>query len=430
MINNSKKDIIYTFPFCFLLLELVIGMYLNDIFPAVFSYSDEILAILLLLWTVKYAVLQKREPFSKETILFGGIAIFYLLYSVYIRSNVIPAIFGDFLIQLKPFIGYFMFGYIAFKLNGTQKQILKRVCLLLFVVAAGVAIIGIAGGNMLSTFYKVFGHATRYGTSLILIALTYLLCSDLKDKKAIIVFIVILSFSLLSMRAKVYGFYIVAMFLVFILRGNIEIKFSIKNVIIFSLIIIIALYVARDKVVYYFLDYNVDDEHSLARPLLYLTAWQILLDYFPFGSGLASFATHYSGVYYSKIYTDYNLDGVWGLLEIEPMFVADTQYPSIAQFGIVGLLLLSVFWIRIILKANRFKKVSSDNNKNYLIIVLMLMFLAIESIGDAVFTGNRGFYTMILLSLCFSNFGESIISSTNKHSSLKKYENTDNISKS
>jgi len=403
-IKNIQKEAIYTFPFCFLLIEFIIGMYLNDVFLSIFSFTDELFAIILLLWTIKYAAFVKKQPFNKEVIVFTGVALFYFLYSLYIRSNVFPAICGDLLIQLKPFIGYFMFGYIFFRLNEGQKTVLKRVCLLLFVITVVIVFVGIVSGRMLSTLYYVYGHSTRYGTSLILIALTYLFCSDFKDKKAVLVFVIILSFSLLSMRAKVYGFYAVTLFLILVLRGDIEIKLSVKNIIILSCLILLAIYVARDKVIYYFMDFNIEDEHSMARPLLYVTAWQLLFDYFPFGSGLASFATHYSGVYYSNIYVDYGLDGVWGLLEKEPAFVTDTQYPSIAQFGVAGLILFIMFWVRIVLKANRLKKNHVDNNKSYLIVVLILIFLAIESVGDAVFTGNRGFYAMILLSLSLNSF--------------------------
>lgn len=400
---DQKKEIVYTFPFCFFLFEFIFGMYFNDVFPSLFSFTDEIFAILLLLWTVKYAIFYKRKCFDKEFILFICISIFYFLYSIYIHSNVFPAICGDFLIQIKPYIGYFMFGYIALRFNEKQKTILKRACLFLFLTTVAFAIAAIISGRIVDTLGIIFGHSTRYGTSLVLIGLTYLLCGELNNKRDLGMFLLILTFSLLAVRAKIYGFYGAAIFLVFVLRGNVEIKLSIKNMISILLLFLLAIYAAWDKILFYFVDIDIDNEHSLVRPALYITSWQMLFDYFPFGSGLASFATHYSGVYYSDIYEKYDLNLMWGLLEEEPMFVTDTQYPSIAQFGVFGLVLCCFFWARIILKANRIKKYNECNKKNYLIVVLILLFLAIESVGDAVFTSNRGFYAMILLSLAFSN---------------------------
>jgi hypothetical protein len=399
-IRAKNKKIVYTFPFCFLLAEFVVGMYLNDLFLSYLSFADEILAVILLGWTIKYAAACRKEPFSKETNIFAGVALFYVAYSFYIRSNVPVAILGDLIIQLKPFIAFFMMGYIGFVLNDSQKHILRNVCLMLFFVTAIIGVISLISGYYVLFF--TFGHPTRYGTSLVLIGLTYLLCSGMHSKKDLAIFLIILTFSLISLKAKIIGFYGVALFLVLILRGNIEIKFSIKNVIIACCIIAIASYLAWDKLSFYFLNYTPDNQESLARPLLFLTAWDILLDYFPFGSGLASFATHYSGLFYSHIYADYDLDTVWGLIEgEEDIFFTDTQYPSIAQYGVVGLVLFIIFWTRIIIRANRQKKETGDI-KNFLIVILLLLFLAIESFGDAVFTGNRGFYCMILMGLAMN----------------------------
>ena len=413
--NKHRKETIYTFPFCFLLFEFVFGMYLNDVFTSVLSFADEVLQIILFLWTMKYAFFSKKQPFNKETCIFAIIAIFYLVYSFYIRSNVGIAILSDFLIQLKPFVAFYMIGYIGFTLTNQQKWVLKKICLLLFFITAIVGILSLTSGS-LRILYYTFEHATRYGTALVLIGLTYLFCSDLRNKKDILIFILILSFSLISLRAKIFGFYGVAVFLILFLRGNIEIKISLKNIIIATCIIAIAGYLALDKLYYYFIDFSVDNEHSLARPMLFLAASEILLDYFPFGSGLASFATHYSGVYYSSIYGEYNLDIIWGLLEGEASFITDTQYPSIAQFGVVGFILFSIFWTRIVIKANKLKRATNDNN-SFLIIILILIFLAIESVGDAVFTGNRGFYCMTLLALALNTLREkqSSIESQDAH---------------
>jgi hypothetical protein len=407
LIRAKNKEIVYTFPFCFLLAEFVVGMYLNDIFLSYLTFADEALAVILLGWTIKYAVAQKKEPFNRETKIFAGIALFYLLYSFYIRSNVPVAIFGDLIIQLKPFIAFFMMGYIGFVLNDSQKTILRKVCLLLFFITAIIGIISLISGFKILFF--VFGHPTRYGTSLILIGLTYLFCSDLRNKKDLICFIVILTFSLISLKTKVIGFYGVTVFLCLVLRGNVEIKFSVKNVIIACCIIAIVSYLAWNKLSFYFFSFTPDEKESLARPLLFLTSGQILLDYFPFGSGLASFATHYSGVYYSHIYVDYDLDTVWGLIEGDTtdVFITDMQYPSIAQYGVVGLALFIVFWTRIIVCANRLKKETGDIT-NFLIVILILLFLAIESVGDAVFTGNRGFYSMLLMSLAMSEMKSKV----------------------
>ena len=70
-----------------------------------------------------------------------------------------------------------------------------------------------------------------------------------------------------------------------------------------------------------------------SRPAMMLTSIQILYDYFPFGSGLASFGTFASAEYYSPTYAVYGLDHLWGLSKEMPTFICDAFYPELAQFG-------------------------------------------------------------------------------------------------
>jgi len=401
MSNHHQKEVVYTFPFCFLLIEYVFGMYLNNVFlyTPLYPYTtstDEILALVLLFWGFKYTLIRKKEFFDKGTRRFFALILFYLLYSFYIRSNIPVAILSDLLVSVKPFIGYFIFIYIAFTLNLSQKKILKRVSVFLFILTAIVGVIGAMSGNPFYMQTYIYGHPTYYGSALVLIGLTYLFCSDINKNKDVFIFIFILAFSLLSGRSKLYGFFAFSVLVMYILRGNIEIKLSVKNIILFSLAIVIVLYVSWGKVSFYF--FNDIDSDLVARTMMYSTSIDLLIDYFPFGSGFASFATHYSGVYYSHIYTDYGLDNVWGLEEESANFAGDAYYPSLAQFGVFGVILFFMFFAKILIKANKLKKLS-DNNTQYLIIVFILTFLLIQSVAETMLTSNRGFYIMILLSL-------------------------------
>ena len=140
--------------------------------------------------------------------------------------------------------------------------------------------------------------------------------------------------------------------------------------------------------------------------VLYKTSFEIIRDYFPFGSGLGSFATHASRICYSPIYTEYGINNVWGLSKSFDSFIADTYYPSLAQFGITGVLLYISFWLYAIKKAfQSFKK----TGQTHLIIIVLLIcgFLFIENVADATFTSNRGFFMMLLLGFVLSNQKET-----------------------
>ena len=133
------------------------------------------------------------------------------------------------------------------------------------------------------------------------------------------------------------------------------------------------------------------------------------MDYMPFGSGLGSFATHASRVCYSPIYTEYGINNVWGLSKSFDSFIADTYYPSLAQFGIAGVIFYILFWLYTIKKAFQFFK---RTGKTHLIVIALLIcgFLFIENVADATFTSNRGFFMMLLLGFVLSNQKETGLS--------------------
>ena len=88
---------------------------------------------------------------------------------------------------------------------------------------------------------------------------------------------------------------------------------------------------------YYVQGFQADDQ-EIARPATYETGVKIMFqDYIPFGSGLGSFGTAAAAKEYSPLYFKYQLNNIWGLDPSNPMFLADAFYPTLAEFGIVGL---------------------------------------------------------------------------------------------
>ena len=130
--------------------------------------------------------------------------------------------------------------------------------------------------------------------------------------------------------------------------------------------------------------------------VLMFTSFLIIKDYFPFGTGLASFGTLASGEYYSKTYKEYGLDSLWGISKDKPDFIADAFYPELAQFGLIGVILYWGFWIyllKCVIKTQR------SQRKQFIIVILAFVFFAIEGFGDATFTHNRGLFVLILMGM-------------------------------
>lgn len=86
--------------------------------------------------------------------------------------------------------------------------------------------------------------------------------------------------------------------------------------------------------------------HVRPRIELARTSFDIANDSFPFGSGLSTYGSYTSSIIYSPVYSDYALNGIWGLSEDNSQFLMDTYWPMvIAEFGWIGLLLVGFLWL-------------------------------------------------------------------------------------
>lgn len=209
----------------------------------------------------------------------------------------------------------------------------------------------------------------------------------------------VMALGFLHPTSKFIGFYLLsALFFKVSYKHPIQIRLSLKSFLVIVIGLLFAYISAWDDFQFYF----ITGADSFARPLLYITTISIMNDFFPFGSGLASFATAPSANYYSSIYYAYGLSEVHGLTENAPDFVSDTYYPVLAQFGYVGVFLFILFWIRIY-KKNMQNYVLTQSLGNYRIIIIIIIYFLIESIADSSFIQNRGVVMMMILGLALSN---------------------------
>ncbi|MCL3852148.1 MULTISPECIES: O-antigen ligase domain-containing protein [Parabacteroides] len=365
-----------------------------------FQSIDELCAVVLFVMFIHYMFHTSDWRINKIFIYILGIFIFYLIYSLQISSNSKTAILVDFIIQLKPYIAFFCVYQIKPLFSKKQNTLLNQLCLLCWGVLVPFGIISLFYPNILEF---IAGHPSNYASAIAALALVYLYTSNNTNKEKII-FICMLAVGLFSARSKFYGFFVLATFTILFFSNAKNLKFNFRNSIITLIMLGIILLVAKEKIELYFLQgiSTNSEKDYIARFALYATSFQIFKDYFPFGSGLATFGTHASGAYYSDIYKEYEIDGIWGLSKHYPYFISDTYYPSLAQFGVVGALLFAIFWIYLCKKAYTYFKKTYDSKLTTIVIVVSGYF-AIENIADATFTSNRGLFFMMFLGLVFSN---------------------------
>jgi len=386
-IKISKNNLF----FVFLIFGYILGVMLYDFID--FKYTDELMAAFLVLFTGLILWERRRWSQAKPLYILGGIFLFYIIYSFMIKSNVPKAILMDATIQIKPFLGFYCTYLLMPVLSKKYKLFITIMCLSFAFILLIIALLG--------HIDTIFGHPSRYATAAVATAFLYLYCSSYTWKD-LITFILILSVGILSTRSKFYGFFMFALFFSIMLKSGYRFKTTYHSVLLAFFLLFIVLIVAWDKIDLYFIVGTMNNTgEKWARPALYGVSFLIFIDYLPFGSGLGSFATYTSAQYYSKTYAEYHIDRLWGLSKDYPDFISDTYYPSLAQFGIVGLFLFVYFWIRILKAMFAYKK-KYGMDKLFLITTLIIAFFGIECIADSTFTHNRGFFILVILGLTLS----------------------------
>jgi hypothetical protein len=306
----------------------------------------------------------------------------------------------DFFIQLKPYLAFFCIYQLRPVISDKQKKLLNQITLICWFLLLPVGFYGLADEM---NFVRMMAHPTNYAAAVTCTALLYLFTSE-GTKLNKLIFITLLSIGIFSGRSKFYGFFVLASAITLYFNDVKKIKLDAKTIMAGLFIMAAIVFVARDKIIFYFMPVFSGDMANdyIARLALYATSYSLFIDYFPFGCGFASFGTYYSGVHYSNIYAEYGIDNIWGLSKSYHSFIADTYYPSLAQFGIAGAALYFLFWLYIIKKAMSYN-LSNKYIHWFSITACIAGFLLIENIADSSFTGNKGVFMMLFLGYAFSN---------------------------
>lgn len=346
------------------------------------NWIDEGMTLILLVFTAFHYTKNKNRLLKKETLVYIVIMLLYLLYSYTIQVNVVPSIFLDFQQQVRPYVVFYCTWLLAPRFTQKQERII------LWCMYATIII------------YLLFG--TRRSEDVVIgqlclnCALMYYLFKP-QNRKNTIVCLLIATLGLLSSKSKYYGEYVVLIAVIYFLKERLKVN-SLKTGTYVILLTIVVLYFTWSKFnAYYVEGFNTDRvSYKMARPETYRVSISILKDYFPFGSGLGTFSTNAAAEYYSPLYYKYNLSDIWGLTPLHPMFLADTYYPSLAEYGIVGVFLFLWFWKR------RLWAIQKLPLKYYKVGVMAFMALALESVADTSYLSGKGMGYFMLLGIVMS----------------------------
>lgn len=397
----EKKKVISNFIFTYFMLSLIFSIGLGPLIESRtgFSFTDEVLYSGLLLMLILFLKVKK------EVWIFCCVFLFYIIYSIkFAHSNTVPAILKDVFIQSKPFMAFFIIYIAAPIFTNRQKKWLKVTSYSLFIFLIFIGLWGWSGGSITNFMRKYYGDTgAAYSTGVLISALFVLMYSEFR-KKDKLRFMIMLALSMITLKSRMYGFFAVGFFILnwsnIVFGKNLRPKLTVQNVAMAVIMLSVALYVGWDKLQTYFNPTNVA---YTARLVLLQGSFQIFKDFMPFGSGFASFGTEASRSSYSYIYDYYHISNVWGLSRQYPAFITDMYLPSVAQFGISGVVMLILFW-RYVIKKNKILNIKYMQRKIIdrwnVIFLLIVIFLAIASIASSILTSKEGLMLMSILALC------------------------------
>jgi hypothetical protein len=396
---------VYTWLIVILIISMPTGM--NSDFK-IFGggYTDELMTLVFLGIAFLDCLVNGRwKSYVTLWLTFAAI-LFYTIYSKYsLNFNKTPYILLDAFIEGKPYIAFAALAGSGLTLKDFNLKLIKTAGA---VVATFMSIVFVC-----QLYLYVSGHPASAGITLYCAVIVYLLAAAVDrdkpwSKRDLILVTIWLTCGLLCTRAKYFAEYTITIFFIFLYKPYFTKAISAKHIAIFTLLIVAIFAVTWQKFSYYYITgtsetFDPNASASFARPALYGAGALILFDYFPFGSGLASFACYASAVNYSSLYYEYQLDKIYGLSPSYYDFICDAFYPSLAQFGIVGLILFIVFWRRVYKQG---LKLLHTNNaylqKLFILCALLLTTTLIESTSDTMFTAYSGFMTMTIIGLIVS----------------------------
>lgn len=350
-----------------------------------FSSVDEVMMGILLVYTfMMYSNRSiNRRPWKEFMVCYSVIA-FYTIYSLIFGANVSGGVWLDLMQEVRPFTMVFCTWILNPRFTKNQKKwMLASMVLTLFSWIA----------YHPESFESANAEFSVLGQLAICTGMAwYLFTKNSKRNRYIAVALVLTG--MVAPKFKFMGEVVCFIAFVFYVKNRLNFK-SPKTIIYCLLIITIILTVTWARVDVYYVSGLQNEE--LARPMSYKTSLKILYDYFPFGSGMGSFACNGAWKFFSPLYYKYNLTGIWGLSPEMGYFICDAYYPTLAQFGIVGVFFFCWFWKRRLVAFNQI-----EDMRYYRVAMLTFCCLAIEQTADSSWLSGKGMGYCMLIALCLN----------------------------
>lgn len=354
-----------------------------------FSSIDEVMMGILFVYTfLKYSNRSvNRRPWREFMVCLSVIA-FYTLYSLMFGVNVAGGVWLDLLQEIRPYSIIFCTWILNPRFTKKQKK-------------------WMLGTMVITLFSWIFYHPQTLDTQVeaefpVLGQLAictgmawYLLTEDTKRNRYIALALVLTG--MFAPKFKFMGEVVCFIAFIFFVKKKLNFQ-STKTILFACILVIVVLAVTWTRFDAYYVSGLSNDQ--LARPMTYKTSLVILGDYFPFGPGMGTFACNGAWKFYSPLYYEYNLNTIWGLGDStigSGAFICDAYYPTLAQFGIVGVFFFCWFWKRRLVAFNQIVDM-----RYYRVAMLTFCCLVIEQTADSSWLSGKGMGYCMLIALCLN----------------------------
>lgn len=354
-----------------------------------FSSIDEIMMGILFVYTfMKYSNRSiNRRPWREFMVCLSVIA-FYTLYSLMFGVNVAGGVWLDLLQEIRPYSIIFCTWILNPRFTKRQKKwMLGTMVLTLF---SWIVYHPQTLDTLVEAEFPVLGQlAICTGMS------WYLFTKETKRNRNIALALVLTG--MFAPKFKFMGEVVCFIAFIFFVKKKLNFQ-STKTILFACILVIVVLAVTWTRFDAYYVSGLSNDQ--LARPMTYKTSLVILGDYFPFGPGMGTFACNGAWKFYSPLYYEYNLNTIWGLGDStigSGAFICDAYYPTLAQFGIVGVFFFCWFWKRRLVAFNQIVDM-----RYYRVAMLTFCCLAIEQTADSSWLSGKGMGYCMLIALCLN----------------------------
>ena len=376
--KNEKYNIYF---FLVLIYLLIFQNWIQIIIP-IFKYFDEFLAMLFIPIFL-YKIRQGNVLLKKRNLI---IFICFIIISVVgIYSNLIydyqniKYVLIDWLLLIKfPLVYFSSLLLFDIDLIKDNKDIILKNVKIIVVLFSLLSI-----GNYLFDWFDGpirFGFKTNqlfYEHSTYLVAACVNLFSLLilcEEKNILKYSLFLLLITVSTLRFKAIGIVVVVTIVCFYINKTNK-KLELSKIFFISLVL---LALSFKQVSYYFF------EGETARQQLLTHSFIVAKDYFPIGTGFATYGSYYSTQNYSPIYYIYGLNNAYGIAKNDPAFISDCFWPMIiGQFGYIG---LTCYIVVIIMLYLNISKIDILKNKGlYTSKIICILYLLISSVAESAF---------------------------------------------